>query len=43
VEVVDLEIIPWAQKDRDGEVRKGVSFRAREIRPLSGGELAAAA
>ena len=43
VEVVDLEIIPWAQKDKDGDIRKGVSFRAREIRPLSGGELAAAA
>jgi len=33
VEVVDLEIIPWAQKGRDGEIRSGVAFRAKEIRP----------
>jgi hypothetical protein len=35
VDVVDLEIIPWAQKGRDGEVRSGVAFRAKEIRPLA--------
>jgi hypothetical protein len=43
VEVVDLEMIPWAQKDRDGDVRKGVAFRAREIRPLRSGQVASAA
>lgn len=35
VEVLDLEIIPWAQKGRNGELRQGVAFRAKEIRPLS--------
>jgi hypothetical protein len=34
VEPVDLEIIPWAQKGRDGEIRSGVAFRAKEIRPV---------
>jgi hypothetical protein len=35
VEVVDLEIVPWAQKGRrDGELRQGVAYRAAEIRPL---------
>jgi hypothetical protein len=43
VEVVDLEMIPWAQKDRDGDIRKGVSFRAREIRPLRSSEQVASA
>ena len=41
VEVVDLEMIPWSQKGRDGEIRSGVAFRAREIRPA--GHLAATA
>jgi hypothetical protein len=36
VEVVDLEIIPWASKDRrSGDVRSGTAFRAAEIRPLA--------
>jgi hypothetical protein len=35
VEVIDLEIIPWAQKGRNGELRQGVAFRAKEIRPLN--------
>jgi hypothetical protein len=43
VEVVDLEMIPWAQKDRDGDVRKGVAFRAREVRPLRSSEQVASA
>jgi len=34
VEVVDLEMIPWANKDRGGDLRQGVSFRASDIRPL---------
>lgn len=33
VEVVDLEMIPWSQKRRDGDVRSGVAFKAAEIRP----------
>jgi hypothetical protein len=33
VEVSDLEIFPWAQKSRDGDLRTGVAFRASEIRP----------
>jgi hypothetical protein len=36
VEVVDLEMIPWSQKGRDGEIRSGVAFRAKDIRPLGG-------
>ena len=43
VEVVDLEMIPWSQKGRDGDIRSGVAFRAREIRPLNGGQMSAAA
>lgn len=35
VEVVDLEMIPWNQKGRDGDVRSGVAFKAREIRPAA--------
>jgi hypothetical protein len=35
VEVVDLEMIPWSQKGRDGDIRSGVAFRAREIRPIA--------
>jgi hypothetical protein len=35
VEVVDLEMIPWSQKGRDGDIRSGVAFRAREIRPMA--------
>ena len=35
VEVVDLEMIPWSQKGRDGDIRSGVAFRAKEIRPVS--------
>lgn len=34
VEIVDLEIIPWAQKGQDGDFRSGVAFRAKEIRPV---------
>ncbi len=34
VEVVDLEMIPWSQKGRDGDIRTGVAFRAKEIRPV---------
>jgi hypothetical protein len=34
VEVADLEMIPWSQKGRDGDVRSGVAFRAKEIRPV---------
>ena len=36
VEVIDLEMLPWSQKRRDGELRSGVAFKAREIRPLNG-------
>ena len=36
VEVVDLEMIPWSQKGRDGDIRSGVAFRAKEIRPVGG-------
>jgi hypothetical protein len=36
VEVLDLEMIPWSQKGRDGEIRSGVAFRAKEIRPTGG-------
>jgi hypothetical protein len=43
VEVVDLEMLPWSQKGRDGDIRSGVAFRAREIRPVGGGQLDAAA
>src|SRR5262245_54747353 len=35
VEVVDLEMIPWSQKGRDGDIRSGVAFRAREIRSMA--------
>ena len=35
VEAVDLEMIPWSQKGRDGDIRSGVAFRAKEIRPLA--------
>ena len=37
VEVVDLEMIPWSQKGRDGDIRSGVAFRAKEIRPAAAG------
>ncbi len=36
VEVLDLEMIPWSQKGRDGDIRSGVAFRAKEIRPAGG-------
>jgi hypothetical protein len=36
VEAVDLEVIPWEQKGKDGEIRTGVAFRAKEIRPIGG-------
>ena len=39
VEVVDLEMIPWSQKGRDGDIRSGVAFRAKEIRPAGGTRL----
>jgi hypothetical protein len=35
VEVVELEMNPWAQVGREGDLRSGVSFRAKEIRPLN--------
>ena len=35
VQVVDLEMIPWTQKRRDGEVRSGVAWKATEIRPVA--------
>jgi len=34
VEVMDLEIIPWANLGRNKELRSGVAFKALEIRPL---------
>jgi hypothetical protein len=34
VEVSDLEIFPWSQKGRDGDIRSGVAFRVKEIRPV---------
>jgi hypothetical protein len=33
--VVELEMIPWSQKGRDGDIRSGVAFRAKEIRSLT--------
>jgi len=33
VDVVDLEIIPWANLGRNKELRSGVAFKAAEIRP----------
>lgn len=35
VEVVDLEIIPWANLGRNKELRQGVAFKAAEIRPAA--------
>lgn len=36
VEVVDLEAMPWTNKDREtGELRSGVAFRATELRVLN--------
>ena len=34
VEVLELEMIPWSQKGRDGDIRSGVAFRAKEIRAV---------
>jgi hypothetical protein len=34
VEVLELEIFPWAQKGRDGDLRTGVAFRMTEVRPV---------
>jgi hypothetical protein len=43
VELVALEMLPWSSKGRrDGEIRSGVAFRAREIRPVSAAKLQAA-
>ena len=37
VEVVGLEMIPWANPGRrDGEIRSGVAFKAIEIVPVGG-------
>lgn len=36
VEVSELEIFPWSQKGRDGDIRSGVAFRIKEIRPVGG-------
>lgn len=30
-----LEALPWSNKDRDGEMRMGVAFRAKELRPVA--------
>jgi hypothetical protein len=35
VEVAELEIFPWTQKGRDGDVRSGVAFRIKAIRALA--------
>src|SRR5688500_13067406 len=35
VEVVGLEIIPWANLGRNKELRTGVAFKAADIRPLA--------
>ena len=43
VEVVDLEMIPWSQKGRDGDIRSGVAFRAKEIRPAGAVHLSSVA
>ena len=43
VEVVDLEMIPWSQKGRDGDIRSGVAFRAKEIRPAGAAHLSSVA
>lgn len=44
VELVELELIPWASKGRQDRdpIRSGVAFRAREIRPLGASNLKAA-
>jgi hypothetical protein len=34
VEAVDLEILPWAQKNDKGDLRQGISFRAAELRVI---------
>jgi hypothetical protein len=41
--VEDLEMIPWAQKRRDGEMRQGVAFKAAAIVPVAGRMAQAAA
>ncbi|MFB9448695.1 hypothetical protein Dvina_45105 [Dactylosporangium vinaceum] len=45
VEMDGLEIIPWASKGRSDRdpIRQGVSFRAREIRPVDAARLQAVA
>jgi hypothetical protein len=42
VTVTDLEIIPWTQKRRDGEVRSGVAFKASAITSVGAARLAGA-
>ena len=31
----DLEALPWSNKDRDGEMRMGIAFRASALRALT--------
>lgn len=31
----ELEALPWSNKDRDGEVRMGIAFRASGLRALT--------
>ena len=43
VELVEVEMLPWSNKSRrDGEIRSGVAFRAKEIRPVDMAGLQAA-
>ena len=32
---MDLEALPWSNKDRDGEVRTGIAFRASALQSLT--------
>jgi hypothetical protein len=43
VEVIDLEMIPWSQKNNEGDIRSGIAYRAADIRSLGGGLAAAPA
>jgi hypothetical protein len=44
VELVDLEMIPWASKGRNDRdpIRQGIAFRVSEIRPVESASLRAA-
>ena len=37
-----LEALPWSNKDRDGEIRMGIAFRAKELRRSRPGQRVAA-